>query len=208
MSDTADIKAAARGNRHRQILDAALAVFSRKGYGQTTIPDIAAEAGVAVGTIYHYYQSKRDLLVTLIHTYAKSERLARVFAHLSKKDDQASVRSILEIGLDWRAEDLKGFIFVLTEVLRDPELGQQFSSQFLDSLLHSLEKYMGKRVSSGEFRQVDQKVAARAVVGMMLGFLLLKQMEGEHSPAKEMQLPELTAEMADIILEGVRKRGA
>jgi AcrR family transcriptional regulator len=208
MSDKVDIKAAARGNRHRQILDAALAVFSRKGYGQTTIPDIAAEAGVAVGTIYHYYQSKRDLLVTLIHTYAKSERLARVFAHLAKEDDQASVRSILETGLDWRAEDLKGFIFVLTEVLRDPELGQQFSSQFLDSMLRSLEKYMGERVSSGEFRQVDQKVAARAIGGMILGFLLLRQMEGEQSPAKGMPLRELTAEMADIILEGVQKRGA
>lgn len=207
MSETEDIKEQTRGNRHRQILDAALAVFSRKGYGETTIPDIAAEAGVAVGTIYHYYQSKRDLLVTLIHTYVMSERLGQLFAYLAKEDDQTSVRAIIENGLDWGAEDLKGFIFVFTEVLRDPELGQHFAGQFLASLLHSLEKYMGERVSSGDFRQVDKKVAARAIGGMILGFLLLRQMEGEQSPTKGMPLPELTAEMADIILEGVQNRG-
>ena len=208
MSDTAIIKSAARGNRHRQILDAALAVFSRKGYGQTTIPDIAAEAGVAVGTIYHYYQSKRDLLVTLIHTYAKSERLNQVFARVAKDDNGTSVRAILGNGLDWPAEDLKGFIFVLTEVLRDPDLGEHFSGQFLGSLLQSMEHFLGERVSSGEFRQVDQRVTARAIGGMVLGFLILKEMEGDRSPAKGMPLPDLTAEMADIILEGIEKRGA
>jgi AcrR family transcriptional regulator len=206
MSDTAIIRPVAKGNRHRQILDAALAVFSRKGYGQTTIPDIAAEAGVAVGTIYHYYQSKRDLLVTLIHTYARSERLSQVFAHVAREDSDTSVRSILETGLDWQAEDLKGFIFVLTEVLRDPELGEHFSGRFLGSLLESMEEFLGERMSSGEFRRVDQRVTARAIGGMVLGFLLLKQMEGDRSPAKGMPLPDLTAEMADIILEGIEKR--
>ena len=59
--------------RQKQILDAALAVFSRKGYGEATIPDIAREAGVAVGTIYNYYESKRDLLVSLVDAYVVTE---------------------------------------------------------------------------------------------------------------------------------------
>ncbi len=203
MSDTAVSKVAARGNRHRQILDAALAVFSRKGYSQTTIPDIATEAGVAVGTIYHYYQSKRDLLVTLIRTYSSSGRLALVFTQLAEEDDQTSLRTILESGLDWRSDELKGLIFVLTEVMGDPELGQLVSGHFLDSL----EDYLRRRVSSGQFRQLDRKVAARALGGMILGFLILRQMEGSRSPARRMALPELTDELANIILDGVRKKG-
>ena len=39
--------------KRKQILNAALAVFSQKGYGESTVPDIAREAGVAVGTIYN-----------------------------------------------------------------------------------------------------------------------------------------------------------
>ena len=146
--------------------------------------------------------------MTLVHTYASSERLGRVFGNMAKEDAQTSVRTILETGLDWRAEDLKGFIFVLTEVLRDPELGRHFSGQYMGALLQSLEKYTGERVASGEFRQVDEKVAARAIGGMILGILLLRQMEGEEGPARQMPLGELTAEMADIILEGIQKKGA
>jgi AcrR family transcriptional regulator len=205
--ETGDTKGQAKEHRRKQIMDAALAVFSRKGYGEATIPDIAMEAGVAVGTIYHYYKGKHDLLVSLIHTYVMTDPLRELFAQLAEEDNRASVRAIIENGLDWGAEDLRGFLFIFTEVLRNPELGRQFAGQFFAPVLQSLEEYVAKRVSSGAFRRVDQKVAARALVGMILGFLLLKQMEGEQSATKGMPLPELTAEMGDIILEGLQNRG-
>ena len=46
--------------RQEQILKAAMEVFSRKGYAAATIPEIARLAGIAAGTIYLYYPSKRD----------------------------------------------------------------------------------------------------------------------------------------------------
>ena len=52
--------------RKGQIQEAALAVFSRKGFGEATIPDIAQEAGIAVGTIYNYYRSKRELFIGIL----------------------------------------------------------------------------------------------------------------------------------------------
>jgi AcrR family transcriptional regulator len=207
MSETEDTKGQPKEYRRKQILDAALAVFSKKGYGEATIPDIAREAGVGVGTIYNYYESKRDLLVSLIHTYVMAEPLRELFVQLAKEDERTSVRAIMENGLDWGSDDLKGFLFIFTEVLRDPELGEHFSGQFLASVLQSLEKYVAERVSSGDFRRLDHKVAARALCGMILGFLLLRQLEGEQSPTKAMPLPELTAELADIILEGLQNRG-
>ena len=193
--------------RRKQILDAALAVFSRKGYGEATIPGIAREAGVAVGTIYNYYESKRDLLVSLVHNYVLTEPLKELFEQLAQEDERTSLQAIIENGLDWGSDDLRGFLFVFTEVLRDPELGEQFAGQFLASVLQSLEKYVAERVSSGDFRRVDHKVAARALCGMILGFLLLRQLEGEHGPTRATPLPEMTGELADIILEGFQNRG-
>ena len=207
MSETEDTKGQTKEYRRKQILDAALAVFSKRGYGEATIPDIAREAGVGVGTIYNYYESKRDLLVSLIDTYVMTEPLGELFAQLAKEDERTSVRAIIESGLDWGSDDLKGFLFVFTEVLRDPELGEHFAGQFLASLLRSLEKYVAERVSSGGFRRLDHRVAARALGGMIVGFLLLGQLEGEESPTRAMPLPELTAELADIILEGLQNRG-
>lgn len=207
MRETEDTKEQTRELRRKQILDAALAVFSRKGYGEATIPDIAQEAGVAVGTMYNYYESKRDLLVSLVHNYVLTEPLKELFEQLAQEDERTSLQAIIENGLDWGSDDLRGFLFVFTEVLRDPELGEQFAGQFLASVLQSLEKYVAERVSSGDFRRVDHKVAARALCGMILGFLLLRQLEGEHSPTRATPLPEMTAELADIILEGFQNRG-
>jgi len=145
---TADAKTLAKEDRRQQILNAALAVFAKKGYGEATIPGIAGQAGVAVGTIYHYYESKHDLLVSLIDNYVNSDALREIFAELAREDDKTSVRGIIENGLDWAADDLRGFLFIFTEVLRDPELGEHFSEKFLASLLQSLEEYVAERVSS------------------------------------------------------------
>jgi len=54
------------GQRKNQILDCARKLFSERGYYQTQISDIQAEAGVARGTIYQYFQNKEDLFQTLL----------------------------------------------------------------------------------------------------------------------------------------------
>jgi AcrR family transcriptional regulator len=194
--------------RRKQILDAALEVFSRKGYGEATIPDIAREAGVAVGTIYNYYESKRDLLVSLVDAYVVTAPFRELLVQSGKADERTFVRSLIENRLDWGSENFERFLFVFTEILRDPELRQQFAEQVLASVLQFPEKYIGEKISSGEFRRVNHKVIARALVGMVMGFLLLRQLEGGKSPAKGMPQPKLAAELADFVLEGLQKRGS
>jgi len=49
-------------DKRRQILDAAVSVFARQGFHATRVSDIADEAGVAYGLVYHYFRSKDDIL--------------------------------------------------------------------------------------------------------------------------------------------------
>ena len=63
MAVTARAQAAA--DRRRQILDAAVRVFARQGFHGCRVSDIADEAGVAYGLVYHYFQSKDEVLDTL-----------------------------------------------------------------------------------------------------------------------------------------------
>lgn len=51
--------------KERRILDAAVEVFGRKGYHASTVADVAAEAGVAAGTIYLYFARKEEILISL-----------------------------------------------------------------------------------------------------------------------------------------------
>jgi AcrR family transcriptional regulator len=52
--------------RRRRIVTAARRLFARRGYGATAIEDVAAAAGLAVGTVYNYFPSKGDLLAAII----------------------------------------------------------------------------------------------------------------------------------------------
>jgi AcrR family transcriptional regulator len=52
--------------RHAQIIKAALACFSRKGYTNTTMDDIVAESGLSKGSLYWYFDSKDDLFAQAV----------------------------------------------------------------------------------------------------------------------------------------------
>ena len=69
--------------RQRQILNAARQVFSKKGFAEATTAEIAKEARVSEGTIYNYFESKRDLLISLIGGYALDESLLNLFSRPS-----------------------------------------------------------------------------------------------------------------------------
>jgi AcrR family transcriptional regulator len=57
--------AAHAADKRRMILDAAVRVFARQGFNQCRVSDIADEAGVAYGLVYHYFRSKDEVLDTL-----------------------------------------------------------------------------------------------------------------------------------------------
>ncbi len=69
----------AREDRRESILDAALDCFVERGFHGTAIPQIAKKAGIAAGTIYHYFDSKETLVNALYRTW-KSNVAQRVFA--------------------------------------------------------------------------------------------------------------------------------
>ena len=67
-----------KSERRQQILSLARDVFARRGYHQTTIDDIALQAGVARGTFYLYFEDKRAVFSDLIDRFASNLRMAFV----------------------------------------------------------------------------------------------------------------------------------
>ena len=75
--------------KRRLILDAAVRVFARQGFNQCRVSDIADEAGVAYGLVYHYFRSKDEVLDTLF--LERWNVMLEVIADSSR--DQRSVKS-------------------------------------------------------------------------------------------------------------------
>jgi TetR/AcrR family transcriptional regulator, fatty acid metabolism regulator protein len=79
-------------DKRRQILDAAVRVFARQGFHATRVSDIADEAGVAYGLVYHYFRSKEEVLNELF-----SERWSLLLAAIEEADSGgATPRAKLE----------------------------------------------------------------------------------------------------------------
>ncbi|HUF92959.1 MAG TPA: TetR/AcrR family transcriptional regulator [Candidatus Limnocylindria bacterium] len=67
-------------DKHQQIIDAAIRVFARTGFYSSRVSDIAREAGIASGTIYLYFKTKDEILVTLFR-----EKMAAWVAHVRRE---------------------------------------------------------------------------------------------------------------------------
>jgi AcrR family transcriptional regulator len=192
--------------RRKQILDAALTVFSRKGYGESTIPDIAREAGVAVGTIYNYYQSKRDILVSALASNILSGPFLKATEGSPEANDKVFFESLIGDRLALLTENAEKFLFMLGEVYRDEEFRRRWAQEVVQPALGRVERYVGSKVASGTFRPVNASVTVRALAGMAIGFSVLSMVEGEESPCRDIPPEEVAAQLADIALMGVKAR--
>lgn len=76
MTQRASKRQTAKSERREQILGVARDVFARRGYHQTTIDDIVAQAGLARGTFYLYFEDKRAVFSALIDRFAAQITLA------------------------------------------------------------------------------------------------------------------------------------
>ncbi|MDQ6915455.1 MAG: TetR/AcrR family transcriptional regulator [Actinomycetota bacterium] len=93
MASTARQQAAA--DKRRQILDAAVRVFARQGFHQCRVSDIADEAGVAYGLVYHYFDSKEEVLDTLF--LERWDVMLAMIAEVDARDGQSPREKLHEI---------------------------------------------------------------------------------------------------------------
>ena len=193
--------------RRTQIFDAALDLFSRVGFAQATTHDIAQGAGVAEGTIYNYFQSKRDLLVSLASSQILSETFQGLPERAAEIDFATLLSSLMEHRLTLGFDRGDTLAVLFSEIHRDPELRAQFVEQVTQPALTLVEARLESRIASGELRPMDVAVVARAIVGMIMGFVFLYKLEGEKSPIEEKPRKQLAAELTNLLLLGLKGSG-
>jgi AcrR family transcriptional regulator len=101
------------------VLDAAEALFSRRGYEPTSMADVAERAGVGVGTLYHHFPDKRALLLALIDDWGDRELARARDAHDVERLFGESPRAAFAEDLRASYERLRregGFYLVLLEL--------------------------------------------------------------------------------------------
>jgi hypothetical protein len=89
------------------------------------------------------------------------------------------------------------------EIQRDPELKKLFTTQLLQPFLSRIEEYYAGEIAAGVMRQEKPEIIVRAIGGMIMGFFILKSMEGEASPLNRLPPGEVAESLTNLVLHGV-----
>ena len=152
--------------KRRLILRAAITVFARSGYHTSRVSDVAKEAGVAYGLVYHYFGSKEDLLETVFRrTWS---RMLEAVEELEKSDTTAreQIAGVARIVLGAWQVDPDLVRVLVREVARSPQLGRE-----VDEIAHAfqaLERIVVRGQERGELRtDVEPRLAAWILYGAL-----------------------------------------
>ena len=185
--------------KRRQILDAAVRVFARKGFHTSRVGDIAEEAGVAHGLLYHYFSSKDEVLETVFRENW-GVLLERINA-VEDGDEPASeqLRHVAVILLRTWLHTPDVVRVLVREIARSPEVQDRIGE--LVKPVETIRSIIERGQESGEFRSdIDPAVAAVVFYGAIDEVLtgwVLGQMSGGDA---EVAAAERT--VVDVLLAG------
>jgi TetR/AcrR family fatty acid metabolism transcriptional regulator len=164
----AAVKAAPVPDKRDAILRAAIKVFARHGYFQSQVADVARVAGVAAGTVYLYFRSKDDLLVSIFERTMRDAIDEGRAALAEVRDPAERLRRIARVHLERLGRDRDLAVVVQVELRQSIKFMERFSSTHLQEYLTIIRRTIEDGQASGAFRSdVNAIVAAKVFFGAL-----------------------------------------
>lgn len=198
---TARISAA---DRRRQILDAAVRVFARQGYTQCRVSDIADEAGVAYGLLYHYFRSKDEVLDTIF--LERWNVMVEVIVELDGREDltaREKLHAVASFIVDSYRHDPDLMKVIIVEVTRAANSFGRTHIEQIGLAYTRIAQIVAGGQRSGEFRDaVTAQFAAMAFYGaieqVLTGWIfgMLPTDDAEYERAKDFVVETIVGGLA------------
>jgi TetR/AcrR family transcriptional regulator, fatty acid metabolism regulator protein len=172
--------------KRRVILDAAVRVFAHKGFHTSRVGDIAEEAGIAHGLLYHYFSSKDEVLETI---FRDNWTLLLDRIHAVEESDEPAREQLGHVAAillrTWRYQPDVVRVLV-REIARSPELQQRIGE--LIKPIDAIQRIVEHGQRTGEFRAgLDSRLAAIVFYGgideLLTGWVLGQLPDGEEAVA-------------------------
>jgi TetR/AcrR family fatty acid metabolism transcriptional regulator len=177
------VRSAAQEEKRRRILDAAVRAFARKGYHACRVGEIATEAGVAYGLVYHYFSSKEEILETIFRD-TWTQMLAAIQAVEEEEVAAAEqLRKVAAIVLRTWKRDPDLVRVLVREVTRSPQIQREVEE--IEHAYAALERIVERGQANGELRaDIAPRLAALVLYGALeeiLTSLVMGQLEGSDA---------------------------
>jgi TetR/AcrR family transcriptional regulator, fatty acid metabolism regulator protein len=191
-----------RGDKREALLEAATHVFAERGFFNAQVADVARVAGVAAGTVYLYFRSKDDLLISIFEKTMRTAIAEGRAALQTATDPVGRLRTIARLHLDRLGRDRDLAVVFQVELRQSTKFMEQFSSTLLREYLGIIRAAIADGRACGAVRaDVSSTLAAKMFFGaldeMATNWILSRR---RYSLAAEADL------IVDLFVNGIAPR--
>lgn len=166
-----------------RILDAALDVFSSKGYHETRVDEIVTQAGVSKGSVYFHFPNKEKLFIALVDQFADllerrtNEAIAEQGEGIQRL--QAAIETVLATFGRYRRPTK----LMLVQAVGLGKIFEQKRLEMTDRFAALIKTYLDEAIAVGDIAPIDSEVVAHAWMGAIYNVVIQWVYTGE--PAQE-----------------------
>lgn len=180
------------------ISQAAIKVFSANGYERATTREIALEADIAEGTIYNYFQNKREILVVIakeiVHDIVDS------IQKLNNEDLEIKVSQIIKNQFD---DHNKILTIIFQEARNDTEI-RDFVMSMIKIINQEIENSVENLKEKRRVRPIDSEIVAKTISSLLIGHIILFDLENDKNTPESTE--KIGNQIADLLMNGLLKR--
>ncbi len=165
-------------DRREQIIDAAMRVFAQKGFVRATNKDVAHEAGITPGLIYHYFESKEALLMAVVESRTPLKVIASIPSEmLTLPPEQFFPFVIQQVLTVVEAENFVALLkVVIPEILNSENpFFARFAPIAIQQVFGFIGKYLEAQMQAGTLRRADTVLNTQILFGSIVGVVLRRQ---------------------------------
>lgn len=191
--------------RHQQILAAAFAEFSAKGYAEARLEDVAHRAGIAKGTIYLYFRNKEILFRAVLrglvrHVFEELELFVQTFPGTAEElVRQVLLRQYVNVVKNSKARLMLRLL--IAESHKFPQLADVYLREVVGPGLTAMRTLVERGMASGEFRESKIARFPQVLVGPAVLAVVWTLILGERQP---LDLDGYMEAHLDLVLHGLQ----
>jgi AcrR family transcriptional regulator len=198
--------------KEKRILQAAIGIFSEKGYSASTTSEIAKNAGVAEGTIFRYYKTKKDILrsiliqlINLVSSKVVISGIDKIFEASEGKDLKAILKEVIYDRMKLADSVMPMFRVIATEAIYHEDVRNALYENIIKRVLELFGAFYAKLAERGMIRNdVPPLAVFRSLLGGIALLIAQKMLFGSHLSIKDLDAEVDTA--IDILLNGLIPR--
>lgn len=186
-----------------KILEAALKLFSEKGFNGAVTSEIAKEAGVAEGTIFRYFPTKKDLLFSVANPVVV-DSLKSIIEDFRNYSPRELLEAVIQNRLEIISQNIDLVKILISESQFYPELKDKFFTEVIGPAAGLMQAYLKEQGEKGILRDIDPEISVRVLVGMVAVFVVWKYAFKEDKYVKFSD-EAVVSTIVDIFLNGMLK---